>query len=558
MGKIGRSSWFSAVKKAFRAPPKPKVNERGTRKGEQHEQDEEEKKRENRKWIFRRPPNQETVIQHCEGKTMTTITTAAAAPMARNSVSEAAAAATAAAEQRHAIALAVASAAAAEAAVASAQAAVEVVRLIRPSKIFIENSAAIVIQTAFRGYLVKSVFLNIVSSCCKQSLSENLFWIFKARRALRALKGLVKLQALVRGRNVRRRAKMTLQCMQTLLKVQARVCNQRKRLSFEGSTDLKLNDPNSLWGSHFIDKKSIGQSRDGSSFGDDWDDQPRTVQEIQGILQRRTEAALDCEKALASAFSRQMWRSSENLSIGDNGIEEIPEWLDRWMTLKQHQMPGRPSTHQRDHIKTVEIDTARPYSYRAPAPDFRISQPQYHHHHYVAFPLHKANQTNPCRSPVTPSPSKMRNIQVHSASPSCQREERSLLTPHTPRSSFTHDNSNDGSTVSSCIAIPSYMAATESAKARARSQSAPRRRASTPDRENPRSARKRLSFPVPEQHSDIVASGYSSDHTLNTSCKSIYESRYRMEKASNMSCCTVDIPEEILVPSTSDLKRWLH
>nr|KAJ0226321.1 hypothetical protein LSAT_V11C100009240 [Lactuca sativa] len=37
-----------------------------------------------------------------------------------------------------------------------------------------------------------------------------------ARRALEALKGVLKLQALVRGHNVRRRTKMTLKCMQAL------------------------------------------------------------------------------------------------------------------------------------------------------------------------------------------------------------------------------------------------------------------------------------------------------------------------------------------------------
>ncbi|KAL2536312.1 IQ-domain 18 [Forsythia ovata] len=45
-------------------------------------------------------------------------------------------------------------------------------------------------------------------------------------------------------------------------------------------------------------------------------------------------------------------------------------------------------------------------------------------------------------------------------------------------------------------AMPNYMAATESAKSRIRSQSAPRQRPSTPERER-MGAKKRLSFPVP-------------------------------------------------------------
>lgn len=58
-------------------------------------------------------------------------------------------------EERHAIAVAVATAAAAA---ATAQAAVEVARLTRPSYHAREHYAAIVIQTAFRGYLVSQRF----------------------------------------------------------------------------------------------------------------------------------------------------------------------------------------------------------------------------------------------------------------------------------------------------------------------------------------------------------------------------------------------------------------
>ncbi|KAK1588921.1 hypothetical protein Q3G72_028653 [Acer saccharum] len=63
-------------------------------------------------------------------------------------------------QQTQAIAVAMATTAAAQAAVATAQAAVEAVRLTKPSFLVKKHCAAIVIQTVFRGYLERKRLSN--------------------------------------------------------------------------------------------------------------------------------------------------------------------------------------------------------------------------------------------------------------------------------------------------------------------------------------------------------------------------------------------------------------
>lgn len=59
------------------------------------------------------------------------------------------------------------------------------------------------------------------------------YWASQARRALRALRGLVRLKSLIQGQSVKRQAATTLKCMQTLARVQSQIRERRIRMSEE-------------------------------------------------------------------------------------------------------------------------------------------------------------------------------------------------------------------------------------------------------------------------------------------------------------------------------------
>ncbi|OEL14806.1 hypothetical protein BAE44_0024174 [Dichanthelium oligosanthes] len=162
--------------------------------------------REKKRWSFRRPAPVTAHMQ--QGKAALAPSPLSLDPTAAGlSVSE-----RELNQNEHAVAVAVAAAAAADAAVmAAAEAAAAVARLTVAeeesdlSVIFVvEEAAAARIQATFRGYL--------------------------ARKALCALRGLVKLQALIRGQLVRRQANATLRRMQALVDAQSRLRAQRARM----------------------------------------------------------------------------------------------------------------------------------------------------------------------------------------------------------------------------------------------------------------------------------------------------------------------------------------
>ncbi|CAA0385887.1 unnamed protein product [Arabidopsis thaliana] len=380
-------SWFSAVKKALSPEPKQKK---------------EQKPHKSKKWF---------------GKSKKLDVTNSGAAYSPRTVKDATLKEIEEQQSRHAYSVAIATAAAAEAAVAAAQAAAEVVRLSALSRFpgkSMEEIAAIKIQTAFRGYM--------------------------ARRALRALRGLVRLKSLVQGKCVRRQATSTLQSMQTLARVQYQIRERRLRLSEDKQALTRQ-----------LQQK---HNKDFDKTGENWNDSTLSREKVEANMLNKQVATMRREKALAYAFSHQnTWKNSTKMGsqtfMDPNNPHWGWSWLERWMAARPNE------NHSLTPDNAEKDSSARSVASRAMSEMIPRGK--------NLSPRGKTPNSRRGSSPrVRQVPSEDSNsiVSFQSEQP-CNRR-------HSTCGSIPSTRDDESFTSSFSQSVPGYMAPTQAAKARAR------------------------------------------------------------------------------------------
>ncbi|XP_068667740.1 protein IQ-DOMAIN 2-like [Aristolochia californica] len=251
-------------------------------------------------------------------------------------------------------------------------------------------------------------------------------------------------------------------------------------------------------------------------LGEDWDDSFQSKEQAEANLQNKHEAAVRRERALAYAFShQQQWKNSNRsvhpLFTDPHNPHWGWSWLERWMAARPWEtrtVPEKDFNDSHSSVKSAPRSTVgevtKSYAHRDLSHD-RTSPG-------TNKPSRPASRLSPSTPPSKASSAVTGKSRIVSPRGSwVPREDdsqsmMSLQSERHRRHSIAGSSVRDDESLASSPSVPSYMASTESAKAKSRLQSPlGGSKIDTPERGSAGSAKKRLSFPPspsgPRRHS---------------------------------------------------------
>ncbi|KAF0920480.1 hypothetical protein E2562_035379 [Oryza meyeriana var. granulata] len=264
------------------------------------------------------------------------------------------------------------------------------------------RAAAVAIQSAFRGYM--------------------------ARRNYRSLRGLIRLQGVVRGPSVRRQTAHAMRCMQMLVRVQSQVRASRVEAMERRNRH------------HHAAMLRDAARRAGSQDGGIWDDSLLSRDEMDARTKRKVEAVIKRERALAYAYSHQLLKATPMAAhaiLADLQSGRSPWW---WTPMERRHEAG--AALPRQHVEHVGNGGGR------------------------QAVLAVAHREMGAATAVTATPARSVVSSYSTAKPRATR-------PAKVASSYGGGSIRDDESLTSCPAfggVPNYMTPTLSAKARARAQ----------------------------------------------------------------------------------------
>ncbi|GAB2217920.1 hypothetical protein Droror1_Dr00001134 [Drosera rotundifolia] len=288
-----------------------------------------------------------------------------------------------------------------------------------------QHACATKIQTAYRGHV--------------------------ARRSFRALKGLVRLKNVMKGQSVKRQTMSAMKSMQLLVHVQSQIQSRRIQMLENQALQQQALNRNGK----DMEKWNMNQT-------DEWNDSVLTKEEVDARTQRKLDAIARRERAIAYAYSNQVWKATPTASraalmdVRTGGFPWWWNWLDRRVTSMPSPMPSDSVTAKNFHLtpprSAVDLK-ASPFSR---ASNYRESSPGFD------------NPQTPTTPRSTGSTFSTRNRQ--SKTPQAR-----LFPQRFPKSRASGADSpfKDNDSLTSCPAfsIPRYMEPTTSAMAKVRGSS---------------------------------------------------------------------------------------